>query len=60
MELTDGRPLDGLTMVWRVKGDVVEGANSTVLDCSNLAAGAYLIALEVQTDKQIRPRKPST
>ena len=53
MELTDGRPLDGLTMVWRVKGDVVEGANSTVLDCSNLAAGAYLIALEVQTDKQI-------
>ena len=37
---------------WRVKGDVVEGANST---CSIVPtrAGAYLIAFEVQTDKQI-------
>ena len=53
MVLADGRPLDGLTMVWSIKGNVVEGANSTVLDCSNLAAGAYLVALEVQTEKQI-------
>jgi len=53
MELTDGRTLDDLTMIWRIKGDVVEGANSTVLDCSNLGAGAYLITLEVLTEKQI-------
>ena len=53
MELTDGRSLDGLTMVWSIKSEVIEGANSTVLDCSNLPAGAYLIVLEVTTEKQI-------
>ena len=52
MELTDGRPLDGLTMVWRVKGEA-ESINATVYDCSNLPAGAYLITLEVITDKLI-------
>ena len=51
MELTDGRPLDGLTMVWRVKE--AESINATVYDCSNLPAGAYLITLEVITDKLI-------
>ena len=53
MELTDGRSLDGLTLVWRIKNEVVEGANSTVLDCANLPSGAYLIVLEVITEKQI-------
>ncbi|DAC08587.1 MAG TPA: hypothetical protein D7H88_02880, partial [Candidatus Poseidoniales archaeon] len=53
MELTDGRAPSGLTKVWRVKGEAVAGANSTVLDCSNLPAGAYLITLEVITEKMI-------
>ena len=53
MELTDGRAPSGLTKIWRVKGEVVAGANSTVLDCSNLPAGAYLITLEVITEKLI-------
>ncbi len=53
MELTDGRATSGLTKIWRVKGEVVAGANSTVLDCANLPAGAYLITLEVITEKLI-------
>ena len=53
MELTDGRAPSGLTKIWRVKGEVVAGANSTVLDCANLPAGAYLITLEVITEKLI-------
>ena len=53
MESTDGRAPAGLTKIWRVKGEAVAGANSTVLDCSNLPAGAYLITLEVITEKMI-------
>ena len=53
MESIDGRAPAGLTKIWRVKGEAVAGANSTVLDCSNLPAGAYLITLEVITEKMI-------
>lgn len=53
MDASDGRSPAGLTKVWRIKGEVVAGANSTALDCSNLPAGAYLITLEVITEKLI-------
>lgn len=43
----------GWTKVWRVKGAVVEGANTSTLDCSQLPAGAYLVTLEVINDKMI-------
>ena len=42
-----------LTKIWRIKGAVVEGANTTSLDCSILGAGAHLITLEVITEKMI-------
>ena len=41
------------TKIWRIKGAVVEGANTSSLDCSQLPAGAYLITLEVINDKMI-------
>lgn len=39
--------------IWRVKGVLIGGANSSVLDCSNLPAGAYLVTLEAVNEKQI-------
>jgi hypothetical protein len=42
-----------MTKIWRIKGNVVAGANTTILDCSTLPAGAYLITLEMVTEKLI-------
>ena len=42
-----------MTKIWRIKGNVVTGANTTILDCSTLPAGAYLITLEMVTEKLI-------
>ena len=53
MTLNDGRSESGLTTSWSIKGKTVEGANTSMLDCSNLPAGAYLITLEVVTEKMI-------
>ena len=53
VETTQNMDYDGLMKVWRIKGKVVEGANSTSLDCSELPAGAYLISLEIVTEKMI-------
>ena len=53
MTLNDGRSESGLTTSWSIKGKTVEGANTSMLDCSNLPAGAYLISLEVVTEKMI-------
>ena len=53
MILNDGRSESGLTTSWSIKGKTVEGANTSMLDCSNLPAGAYLITLEVVTEKMI-------
>ncbi len=53
MVLNDGRSESGLVKSWSIKGKTVEDANSSVLDCSNLPAGAYLITLEVVTEKMI-------
>lgn len=53
MKLNDGRSESGLTTSWSIKGKIVEGANTSMLDCSNLPAGAYLITLEVVTEKMI-------
>ena len=53
MVLEDGRSSDGLLKIWRIKGEVQEGANATSLDCTNLPAGAYLVSLEVVTEKLI-------
>ena len=41
------------TKNWRIKGKLVEGANTSTLDCSQLPAGAYLISLEVMNEKMI-------
>ena len=53
MVLNDGRSESGLVKSWSIKGKTVEDANSSILDCSNLPAGAYLITLEVVTEKMI-------
>ena len=53
MTLNDGRSESGLTTSWSIKGKTVEGANTSMLDCTNLPAGAYLITLEVVTEKMI-------
>lgn len=53
MQSLDNLNAAQLTKVWRIKGTVVAGANSTVLDCANLPAGAHLITLEVITEKMI-------
>ena len=45
------------TKLWRIKGALVEGANSTTLDCSQLTAGAYFITLEVVNEKMITSTK---
>ena len=53
MQLDDGRSEIGLTKVWSLKGQPIEGANGSSLDCSTLPAGAHLITLEVITEKMI-------
>ena len=53
MLLDDGRPEAGLTKIWSLKGQVIEGANGSSFDCSALPAGAHLITLEVVTEKMI-------
>ena len=45
------------TKYWRIKGALVEGANSSQLDCSQLPAGAYFITLEVVNEKMITSTK---
>ena len=53
VKMTADAPNPTWAKVWRIRGAVVEGANTTVLDCSNLPAGSHLITLEVITSKQI-------
>ena len=53
----DSQPVDSLTKIWRIKGEFVESANTTMLDCSQLSAGAHLITLEVITEKMISSTK---
>jgi len=53
VKMTTDAPNPTWAKVWRIRGAVVEGANTTVLDCSNLPAGSHLITLEVITTKQI-------
>ena len=53
MTLDDGRSPDGLTKIWSLKGQPVQGANGSTYDCSTLPAGAHLITLEVVTEKMI-------
>jgi len=53
VKMTADAPNPTWAKVWRIRGAVVEGANTTVLDCSNLPAGSHLITLEVITTKQI-------
>lgn len=53
MMLHDGRSEVGLTTIWSLKGQPVEGANGSNFDCSFLPAGAHLITLEVITEKMI-------
>lgn len=53
MVLEDGRSPDGLVKIWRINGGAVNDANLTSLDCSYLPAGAYLVSLEVVTEKLI-------
>ena len=53
----DSQPVEGLTKIWRIKGEFVESSNTTSLDCSRLSAGAHLITLEVVTEKMISSTK---
>ncbi len=55
VKMTTDASLDTSTWskYWRIKGVLVEGSNTTVLDCSQLPAGAYLVTLEVVNDKMI-------
>jgi hypothetical protein len=55
IRMTLEAPLDtsAWSKFWRIKGVLVEGTNTTVLDCSQLPAGAYLVTLEVVNDKMI-------
>ena len=53
LSLNAATPDPGWTKVWRIKGQPVEGANTSTLDCSQLPAGAYLVTLELINEKMI-------
>jgi hypothetical protein len=42
-----------MTKVWSIQGTVIQDANSTSLDCSNLGPGVHLVTLEIITEKMI-------
>ena len=42
-----------MTKVWSVQGAVIQDANTTTLDCSNLGPGVHLVTLEIITEKMI-------
>ena len=47
------KDIEDMTKIWSIKGKVVEGLNSTTIDCRSLSPGAYLVTVEVVTEKMI-------